>query len=63
MKKLIKILGGDIRRTMGSIGFICCIFAMFHPDIPTEEFYNLLYMSSALLGTTALDKFTGKGGG
>jgi hypothetical protein len=47
----------DIRKILGAFGFLCCIFAMFHPDIPTEEFYHLLYVSAALIGTTTIDKF------
>jgi hypothetical protein len=68
MKKFFKALFYDgspepkpcIRRILGTMGFMASVFATFHPAIPSEEFYNLLFMSAALLGATTIDKFAGK---
>ncbi len=49
-----------IRRIMGSIGFIACIVGLFSPNIDSAQFDTLLYVSTALLGSTTFDKFANK---
>jgi hypothetical protein len=45
----------SIRKILGAIGFGVCIYAIFHPGIDANQFDSLLYMSSALLGSTTFD--------
>jgi len=45
-----------VRRVMGVIGYMSCIFAMFM-DKNHESLQALLIASTALLGITTIDKF------
>ena len=48
-----------VRRTMGMIGFLACITAVF-VGIKHELLPTLLIVSASLLGLTTVDKFVKK---
>ncbi len=51
------------RRIIGTIGFLSCVFALFHPNIDSAQFNSLLYASAGLIGSTTIDKFAIKKAG
>jgi hypothetical protein len=44
-----------LRRVVGTIGFIVCIFALFHPQVNSDDFQILTCVSAGLIGSTTLD--------
>jgi cytochrome c oxidase assembly factor CtaG len=53
-----------LRRIIGTIGFVVCVFALFHPGVNSDDFKTLTLVVAGLLGSTTVDGFSkGKGGG
>jgi hypothetical protein len=51
-----------LRRIVGTIGFIVCVFALFHPDVNSDDFKTLTWVVAGLLGSTTVEHFSKKGG-
>jgi hypothetical protein len=47
-----------LRRIVGTIGFLVCVFALFHPGINSDDFKTLTYVSAGLIGSTTVDRFS-----
>jgi hypothetical protein len=49
-----------LRRIVGTIGFLVCVFALFHPDVKSGDFQILTYVSAGLIGSTTVDCWRGQ---